>query len=157
MVLGPGNAFPRAVLADLEGVERPLADAWSSGPAVVFIGHRDCKTTRQTLPYVDRMFRRKGASTAVAVVLQDDPKTARGLMNEQGLEVPVLLESDPYRLAKDLSLEAVPTLFAVSFEGRIEKVIEGFDRQALESLAEYVGVRGVLFDPTDKAPAFRPG
>ncbi len=157
MVLGAGDVFPPAALPDLEGVERPLAEAWAAGPAVVVIGHRDCRTSGQALPYVDGMFRRRGERASVTVVLQDDRATARSLVEELGLVVPVLLEPEPYRLARALDLAAVPTLFAVSSGGRIESMTEGFDREAMEELALRLGVSGGLFDRSDRSPAFRPG
>lgn len=157
MGLSVGEPFPAVTLPDLEGRARSLAELWAQGPALIAIGHRDCKTTRQTLPYVDRLFRGKAPEAAVTVILQDDPKTARRLIKEQGLTVPVLLEADPYPLASDLALEVVPTLYAVSAGGRIESSVEGFDRRALEAMARHIGLAGSLFDSADKAPPFRPG
>jgi len=151
------GAFPGIALRDLEGTERPLSEAWSEGEALVLIGHRDCKTTRETLPYLDRMHRRRGPGRAVRLVLQDDAETARGLVKDLGLEVPVRLEEDPYPLAADLELIAVPTLFLVGTDGRIARVSEGFSRADLEGFAERLGVRGALFAPEDAAPEFRPG
>jgi AhpC/TSA family len=148
--------FPRQTLPALAGNARPLAEAWSGGEALILLGHRSCKTTRQTLPFVDRIHRNKSKGTVLAV-LQDDPATAATLVKEQGLSLPVLLESDPYPLAAALSLEVVPTAFLVSRDGAIEAAVQGFNRDALESLAARLGVVGGLFRPEDKAPAFTPG
>jgi hypothetical protein len=149
--------FPALALPDLDGTERPLSEAWSEGEALVLIGHRNCKTTRQTLPYLDRIHRRRGPGRAVRLVLQDDPETARGLVSDLSLEVPVRLEADPYPLAAELGLVAVPTLLLVGQGGGIAQVSEGFSRADLELFAERFGVVGPLFEPEDKAPAFRPG
>lgn len=149
--------FPDLALRDLEGTRHPLSEAWSHGEALVLIGHHDCKTTRETLPYLDRIHRRRGPGRAVRLVLQDDAATARGLVKDLGLEVPVRLEEDPYPLAADLELIAVPTLFLVGTDGRIARVSEGFSRADLESFAERLDVRGPLFVPEDEAPEFRPG
>jgi peroxiredoxin len=124
---------------------------------LIVLGHRDCKTTRQTLPYVDRLHRRKGADATVLAVLQDDPDTASTLVREQGLELPVLLEADPYPLAAVLRLETVPTLFLVGRDGAIQKAVQGFNRAELEGLAARLGVAGPLFVPEDNAPAYTPG
>jgi len=151
------GGFPGLALRDIEGAEHPLSEAWSEGAALVLIGHRDCKTTRETLPYLDRIHRRRGPGCAVRLVLQDDAETARGLVRGLGLEVPVRLEEDPYPLSADLTLIAVPTLFLVGTDGRIERVSEGFSRPDLEAFAGRLGVGGPLFGPEDKAPEFRPG
>lgn len=157
MTKGAGSPFPHALLFDLEGLDRPIAEAWSRSRALIVIGHRDCKTTRQTLPFVDRIHARKGKDAHVVVVLQDDAATASSLAAEQSLNVPILLEPDPYRLAAALELAAVPTLFLVSREGLIEDMTEGFSRDDLERHAAALGVPFPLFHPTDTAPLFRPG
>lgn len=152
MVLGAGEAFPNRTLPDLEGQARPILEG---APRLVLLGHRDCKTTRQTLPYVDRIHkRREGASVAV---LQDTEEVARELARELGLELPLRLEATPFAVAKDVGATTVPTLFLVDAQGKILKVSEGFRREDLEGFAQALGVKGALFDPDDRSPAFRPG
>jgi hypothetical protein len=151
------SSFPGLALPDLEGVERSLSEAWREGPALVFVGHRDCKTTRQTLPYVERIHQRRAPGTVALAVLQDDPESACGLVASLGVSLPVRLDPDPYRLAEALGLQAVPTLFLVGPEGAIEGVSEGFVRADIEAFAERLGVAGPLFTIEDNAPALRPG
>lgn len=148
--------YPRLALESLKGGARALESAWAGGDALILHGHRNCKTTRQTLPFVDRIHRRKGKGTVLAV-LQDDRETAEALVREQGLDLPVLLESDPYPLAAALSLEVVPTLFLVAPDGTIERAVQAFNRAELEGLAARLGVPGPLFVPEDNAPATKPG
>jgi hypothetical protein len=152
-----GGPVPEQTLTDLEGAARPLAEAWSSGPALFILGHRNCKTTRETLPWVDRIHRRRGAGTTVAAILQDDATTARELVASLRLELPVRIEADPYPLAAALDLAIVPTLFLVEAGGRIEKVSEALQRADLEAFAARLGVAGALFGPEDKVPALKPG
>jgi hypothetical protein len=156
MAVRHSGPFPRVSLPSLTDGDRPLQEAWAGGDALILMGHRNCKTTRQTLPYLDRIHRRKARGTVMAV-LQDDAETASTLVGEQGLAMPVLLEADPYPLAQALSLEVVPTLFLVNREGAIEKAVQAFNRAELEALASRLGVAGELFRPEDKAPAFTPG
>ncbi len=144
-------------LPDLAGTPRPLAEAWATGAALVLIGHGDCQTTRQVLPYLDRIHRRRGPGSRVLLLLQDDADVARRLVSELKLEAPVRLEADPYPLAEALGLVAVPTLFLLRRGGAIAGVSEGFNRAELESLAVPLGVEGPLFTAEDGAPAFRPG
>ncbi len=149
--------FPSLALPDPDGAARPLGEAWRDGPALVLIGHKNCKTTRQTLPYVDRIWRRRGEGHGVVAVLQDGPHEARELARSLALELPLRLESDPYPLAQELALKIVPTLFLLDREGQIRGVSEGFVRADLESFAERLGVPFPLFSPADKAPAMKPG
>jgi hypothetical protein len=145
------------MLPDLDGVLRPVEEIWAEGCALLLIGHRNCKTTRQTIPFVDRIYRRRGAGHSVLVVLEDDVATVRTLIADQGLAVPIWLEPDPYPLAAALELVAVPTLFLIDRAGAIVKVTEAFNRADLEEYAKHLGNDAPLFTPEDKAPATRPG
>jgi hypothetical protein len=149
--------FPDVALTGLDGKSHPLSEAWSKGEALFLLGHRNCKTTRDTIPYFDRIHRRAGEAHGVRLVLQDDAETARALVATMGLAVPVRLEPDPYPVADSLGLVTVPTLFLVDRQGKIAHVTEAFNRAELERLAGRVGVRGALFTADDKAPAFKPG
>ena len=149
--------FPAIALPDLEGHPRPLQGAWSGGRALILVGHGDCGTTRETLPYLDRIHRRCKAGATVVLVLQDDREAARALVNERSLDVPVRLEPDPYPLARALDLVAVPTLYLVEPGGGIDRVSIGLRRSDLEAFAARLGAPGPLFTPEDRGREFRPG
>ena len=151
------SRFPREALPDVQGVPYALAEAWANGPALFILGHRNCKTTRETLPWVDRIHRRRGPGTSVIAILQDDAETARELIAAMKLELPVRLEADPYPLAAALEIVTVPTLFLVNPEGEIAAVSEALRRADLESFAAKLGVEGALFGAEDKVPALKPG
>jgi hypothetical protein len=152
----PSAALPPLALPDPSGRPHRLAEAWADGPAVVLVGHSGCDTTRFTLPFVDRLHRRRGAGT-VLVVLQDEPDAARELAGRLGLDVPVLLEPAPYPLASALELSVVPTLFQVGQGGAVEAAVEAFQRDAFERAAQRLGLAGPLFTAGDGVPVSRPG
>ena len=138
------------------GPPRSLESAWAAGEAVIIHGHRNCKTTRQTLPFVDRIHRRRARERcwpSSRTTARPRPPWCR----EQGLELPVLLEADPYPLAAALSLEVVPTVFLIRSDGTIEAAVQGFHRAELEAFAARLGVTGPLFVPEDNAPATEAG
>ena len=153
----PPNPFPHHALPDLLGRERALAGAWTAGPALIVVGHRDCATTRLTLPFVDRINNRRPPDTTVIAVLQDEPQAARELVADLGLTLPVVLEADPYPLSAELNLRAAPTLMLVGTDGTIRKAAEGFSRDTLEEFSQALGIAEPLFSPDDTAPARRPG
>jgi hypothetical protein len=152
--MGLPASFPEAALPDLAGRVASLDTAWAEGPALVILGHRSCKTTRQTLPYLDRMHRRGGQ---VLAVLQDDPEAARELLAELDLALPVRLEADPYPVATALGITTVPTLMLVEPSGTIVAASEGFRRDDIEAFAGRLGLAPPLFVAEDKAPAQKPG
>lgn len=149
--------FPNMRLPGLSGSERSLSESWRSGRALVLIGHEECNTTQKTLRYVDRIHSRRAPEHGVVAVLQDDAHAAARLKRGLGLELPLLLESDPYPLAQALQLVTVPTLFLVSPDGEIQRVSQGWNRADLEAFAEAVGVAGALFDADEAVPARKPG
>jgi hypothetical protein len=153
----PPNPFPSHSLPDLEGVQRPLHMTWAEGPALILVGHRDCATTRLTLPFLDRIHTNRPPGSSVVAVLQDDAAAARALMSDLGLSMPVLLEGDPFPLSAELKLRAAPTLMLVGRDGAIVKAAEGFSRIDLDGLAVALGTTVPLFSPTDTAPPRRPG
>jgi hypothetical protein len=152
----PGARFPAQGLERLGGGSFELSSAWATDDVLVLLGHRDCKTTRQVIPVVDRIHRRRTRGRCL-LVLQDDRETARALAAALGLDLPVLIEADPYPLALALALEAVPTLFFVERGGGIAGRSVGFSRADLERFAGSLGVPPPLFAPDEKVPAFRPG
>ena len=149
-----GARFPSMSLPDLDGIPRALADAWSRGPALIAIGHSDCRTSVLTLPYLDRI-RARAPGASVLVVLQDTSAEARQAL--RGLALPALLEPEPYPLAQALALQTVPTLALVETSQVVAAASEGFRRDDLESFASRLGVSGSLFTPQDEAPRLRPG
>jgi hypothetical protein len=154
----PPHPFPNVSLPDLSGTEKPLVTAWAEGPALLVVGHRDCGTTRLALPFVDRIHRRRLPTASVIAILQDDPESARELVHDLDLTLPVRLEADPYPLSSELLLRTVPTLMLVRTDGRIARALEGFRRDELEALARELGVAGPLFAEADAGvPARRPG
>jgi hypothetical protein len=150
-----GRRFPDILLPDLDGTPGPIIGA--AGSCVVVIGHSECGTTRLLVPFLQRMHDRVGPGPSVVLVLQDDPATARAFLSELDLDLPVRLEPDPYPLSSELELATVPTLFLVSAAGVIERGSEGFQRAAIEDLAQRIGISPPFFLPDEKAPALRPG
>ena len=151
------TVYPKThTFPDLAGQRHALASFWAKGPALLVHGHRTCGTTRLCLPFVDRLHRRR-THGAVVAVLQDTPEVATELARELDLALPILLEPDPYPLAAELGMSAVPTLTLVGKDGKVLMKVEGFRRADFEVLADKLGVHGAFFTATDKAPPQRPG
>ncbi|HET7295477.1 MAG TPA: hypothetical protein VFM88_23885 [Vicinamibacteria bacterium] len=149
--------FPDLELPDPDGALHPLAEAWARGPALVVLGHRNCKTTREALPFVELIHARCGGGATVLAVLQDDAETARALTDQLSLTLPVRLEPDPYPLAAALDVTTVPTFFLVARGGAIERASEALRRADLEAFGARLGVPSPLFTAEDKVPAHKPG
>jgi hypothetical protein len=152
-----GSLFPGLVLEDPAGLPLEPKSFWSQGEALFVLGHRNCKTTRQTLPYVELIHRRGAAPGRVLVVLQDDRQAALELAGELDLTVPLACEPEPYPLSQALGLEVVPSLLLVSTDGRVLQACEAFRKPELDAFAARLGVSGSLFAADDPMPAMKPG
>lgn len=152
-----GSLFPRLELQDPSGRSLNVSSVWSRGEALIVLGHRNCKTTRQTLPYVERIHRRGLAQGRVLVVLQDAPADALELARELDLTLPLACEPEPYALSQALGLEVVPSLVLVSRDGRVAQSCEAFRKAELDAFAAVLGVTGSLFEADDPMPAMKPG
>jgi hypothetical protein len=154
------EAFPPLTLPALEGGDRPLADLWEHGPAVILLGHGNCDTTRFTLPHLARLHAERRAGTEVLAVLQDTAEGARATLERvklQGTALPVALEAPPWPLAEALGVTTVPTLFLIAHGGAIEARSEGFSRDDLTRFATVLGTPQPFYPPDTKVPARRPG
>lgn len=109
------------------------------------------------LPFVARLGARLPNGTRVRAILQDEPDAAADLVGALEAPLPTLLDRSPYELGKRLNLVTVPTLFEIDAAGVVRRVVEGFDRGALERLAQGLGVEGPLVDPDEDVPLLRPG
>ena len=72
-------ALPSAALLRSDGSAGTSAELHAGGPTLVMIGHKDCKTTRQTLPFIDRIHKDGGRAVAL---MQDSPEEARALFDQ---------------------------------------------------------------------------
>ena len=140
-------------------LQRPDGSAVSSsampagGPTLVIIGHLNCKTTRQTLPFIDRIHKDGGRAVAM---LQDSPEDAAAGLAKLGLTLPFFCEGDPYRLSTAIGLVTVPTLLFIEADGTVALTSEAFRRPDIEAFAERLGAPKPVIEG-DTMPGFKPG
>ena len=149
---------PRISLPDLDGVQRPLAmSRGARARALIVVGHRDCATTRLTLPFVDRIHQRRARRARPwSSCCRTTPAAARALVADLGLDAcPCCSRPIPIRSPRELELRAVPTLMLVGADGpRSQRAAEGFSRDDLEAFSRAAGGRRRRSSrPTTPAPA----
>jgi hypothetical protein len=126
---------------------------YSAGQTLVIVGHMNCKTTRQTLPFIDRIHKDGGRAVAM---LQDSPEDAEAGLAKLGLSLPFFCERNPYSLSAAIGLEVVPTLLFIEADGTVALTSEAFRRPDIEAFAERLGApRPVIAN--DTMPGFKPG
>ena len=76
-------ALPMAELQKPDGSATPSSALHAAGPTLVLIGHMNCKTSKQTLPFIDRIHKDGGRAVAM---LQDSPEDAAAGLLKQNLD-----------------------------------------------------------------------
>ncbi len=140
------------------GLLTPEGKATSSramigGPTLVMIGHKDCKTTRQTLPFIDRIHKDGGRAMAV---MQDTPEDAKAAFAKLGLTLPFVSEPDPFAFSRAVGIATVPTLLFVETDGTVSLTSEAFRRPDINAFATRLGAP-IPVIANDTMPGFKPG
>ncbi|MEO8359276.1 MAG: hypothetical protein ABI672_04540 [Vicinamibacteria bacterium] len=146
-------ALPQAELLSPEGAVVPTVALYAGGPTLVLFGHKNCKTTRQTIPYIDRIHKDGGRAR---LVLQDTPAEAVEALDKLGATIPFFSEADPYALSTTLGLVTVPTLLFIEADGTVSQTSEAFRRADIEAFATKLGAPRPVLE-NDVMPGFKPG
>ena len=106
-----------------------------------------CPVCQFTLPFLERVREEK----KIVGISQDSEEDTRDFNREFGLKFPMLLdrEDDAFPAGNGFGITHVPTIFQVESDGRIGRIIEGWDKKQMEAL-------GAL-RPEDRVPASKPG
>jgi hypothetical protein len=107
------------------------------------------------MPFLERIH--QSAALPIYAVSQNDAADSRDFNLEFGITLPTLLDTEEssFATSNDYGISHVPTLYLIGIDGRIQRVIESWNRQEIETIASSVGVR--LIQATDNVPAFRAG
>jgi len=145
--------LPSADLLTEDGAPAPSAALYAGGPTLVIVGHKDCKTTRQTLPFIDQIHKDGGRAVAL---MQDAPEDARAALAKLGLTLPFFSERSPFALSAAIGIATVPTLLFIEADGTVALTSEAFRRPDIEAFALRLGAPKPVI-ANDTMPGFKPG
>jgi peroxiredoxin len=148
-MLRPGDRAPEFRLTALSEDELTLDRLREAGPFALAFFKVSCPTCQFALPFLSRL----GAGAPRLIAVSQDKAEHTKLFGERfGAPLQYALDrvEDNYPASNAFGIHHVPTIFLVNREGRIEEVIEGFDKIAFEEL-------GVAFLPGEIVPAYKPG
>ncbi|MEO8501734.1 MAG: hypothetical protein ABI565_12515 [Vicinamibacteria bacterium] len=145
--------LPHADLLNPDGAAVGPTALHAGGPTLVVIGHKNCKTTRQTLPFIDRIHRDGGRAMAL---MQDTPEEAKEALAKLGLILPFISEPTPYALSTAIGIVTVPTLLFIEADGTVALTSEAFRRPDIEAFALRLGAPKPVI-ANDTMPGFKPG
>lgn len=146
-------ALPVVELQQPDGSATPSSALHAGGPTLVMIGHLNCKTSKQTLPFIDQIHKDGGRAVTM---LQDSPEDAAKGLAKLGLSLPYFCERNPYALSTGIGIVTVPTLLFIEADGTVALTSEAFRRPDLEAFAERLGAPKPVI-ANDTMPGFKPG
>ena len=178
MILTPGDLAPDFELPQLSplgGAHRAsalreqlprqwkLARALREGPVLLLFVKESCPTCQFALPFIDRIYRNyTGSKVGLLTIAQEDSSGAAKMVKDLSLQMPVLLDEDPFPVSELYGLSYVPTLFYVGPNGTIEQVVEGFAREEVEEINQKIARASSqsltpFYQPEEGVPFFQPG
>ena len=161
-MLRTGDHAPQFALLQQEGRSRRYNSSAGRWLTLLIFFETDCPTCLLTLPYLSRLAETIGESFPAIIGISQDPETATlDLIQQMSINFPVVVDHD-LSLSRLFGPESVPTMFLVDAEGRVVRSEVGFDKNALNSIAEEM-LRSGGHEPIeiaaqfDGAPAWKPG
>jgi peroxiredoxin len=155
--LSAGDRAPDFRMAELDGGgEKTLAELLAAGPVFLVFFKISCPTCQYTLPFLERMYRARGAVPMFAVS-QDDARDTREFRREFGITMPTLLDDARfgYPASNAYGLSHVPAMFLIEPDRTISWSLTGFNRKELEALGGKLG--SPPFQPGERVAEMRSG
>ncbi len=145
--------LPKSELQKPDGSAVSSSALYEGGATLVIIGHMNCKTSKQTLPFIDQIHKDGGRAVAM---LQDSPEDAAAGLAKLGLTLPYFCERNPYALSAAIGIVTVPTLLFIEADGTVALTSEAFRRPDIEAFALRLGAPKPVI-ANDTMPGFKPG
>jgi peroxiredoxin len=127
-----GDALPAVVLADADGVARPLA-AFAGQPLVVNMWYSACAPCAKELAdFAEVSAELAGQVQFVGINPQDDAATMLEFAAARGVDYPLLLDRE-LRFVTAVPITSYPTTLFVSAEGEIVRQTNAIDADELRA------------------------
>jgi len=127
----------------------------ADGPVLVVFFKITCPVCQLTLPYLNRVHR--AGTLPVYGISQNDDAGTREFNQEFGIEFLVLLDSedDDFPASNAYGISSVPSMFLIEPDGKIGRVIEGWNRKEME----WLGARtaATVIRQGDNVPEWKAG
>jgi peroxiredoxin len=132
--LVPGAHALDGPLRDLDGESTSVGFVRGAAPVAFLFFKVDCPTCPIALSAFDRLHEAySGAAVRVVAISQDGAEKTRSFVGSS--TVPTLLDDADWAVSRAYGLETVPTLVLIDGQGRVERVEEGWSRQAYNEVS----------------------
>jgi peroxiredoxin len=94
-----------------------------------------CKSCKIGLPFASTLAKRLGnVPLAIVAVSQDSPNVTRSFKRRYEVDLPFVIDNDPYPLSEAYAIEATPSWFLIDSDGVIRQTGLGVFHQPLNDL-----------------------
>jgi len=134
-----GTAAPPFQLEDLDGKSHSLDQLRQGDLLLLVFYHSECPTCRLSMPFIGNLARAvRSDRTKIWGVSQDGKNETVKFAQAGGLQMPILIDADPYPLSQAYGLTNVPTLFLIDSARTIIDQCVGFTRDDFVRIAQAV-------------------
>ena len=158
-ITGDGEGWGSEEVSELRSLKSLVKD----GPALLAFVKEGCPTCEYSLPLVERIHRNYPKSgVSIVAIAQESMFTALKIAEDWEIQIPILLDQNPYAVSEEYGIRFVPTFFYVGEDGRIRDIVESFAREELKAINEKIAHLSGLdpipfFSAEEGVPPFRPG
>jgi peroxiredoxin len=162
-----GALAPHFTLLGLDGREYSLPASSAGQPLLLVFFRVSCNTCDVAFPYINRMRAAYldvpgGHDWHLWTISQDDLKRSDAYSQKFEIAAPVLIDAPALDVSILYDPPSTPSLFLIDPEGRVDFVLEGFDKTDLNEIsrriAAFIGASAVEIAPdSDGNPAMKPG
>ena len=138
---------PDFLLEDLDEKKRSLGELKKGDLLLLVFYHSGCPTCQMAMPFIGNLARAvKSGNVMIWGVSQDEEDESERFAQVKGLlEMPVMVDAEPYPVSQAYGLTNVPTLFLIDSQRQIIHQSVGFASvdfvRFAQTVAKHAGVK----------------
>ena len=147
-----GALAPHFTLLGLDGREYSLPGDAAGEPLLLAFFRVSCKTCDVAFPYINRLQAEYPTGWRLWTISQDDVERTKAYRDKFEITAPVLMDAPALHVSLLYDPPSTPTLWLIAPTGRVDFVLEGFDKTDLNEISRRIGV-SIGASPVEIAPA----
>src|SRR5471032_463676 len=123
-----------------DGGNVTLQELIANGPVLLVFFKVSCPVCQFTFPFLERLH--ATGTLPIYGVSQNDAEDTREFNREFGVTFPMLLDTEEsgFQAGNDYGISSVPSMFLITPDGAVSKVIEGWAKKDIAWLGDQAGV-----------------
>ena len=119
----------------IDGEATTLRTLANGNALLVILLKTSCKSCKIGLPFASELQKRLGdAPLTIVAVSQDSPNVTRSFKRRSEVDLPFVLDPDPFPMSQSYEIEATPSWFLIGTDGEIKQTALGVFHAPLNEL-----------------------